>query len=64
MDESNKQGELLPGCLVRIFADNAYHGLGLVLEVVNDDDDARRVLLKGKPLLFWRFELEEVPDEV
>jgi hypothetical protein len=62
------------GALVHVTADNAYHGVGLVLDYRDfrrDDGTpeevlpyARLVLIDGEPLLFWLHELEEARDEI
>lgn len=72
MNESNKQGELLPGRLVRVFTRSTFkgistHGVGLVVDDLNSPDEPKRwkaflVLLDGQPLVFWQDELEEVSD--
>ena len=67
--------ELPIGTLVHVTADNAYHGVGLVLdyrefrrEGLGHPEEvlpyARLVLIDGEPLLFWLHELEEARDEI
>ncbi len=65
MSESNKN-ELLPGRLVKVFADNSSHGVGLVVDSLDSIDESKafRVLLNGRPLVFWQDELVEVSDEI
>lgn len=64
MSESNKKGAPRLGQLVRVFADNAYHGVGLVVENLAIPCEGSMVLLNGQPLMFWHFELEEVEGEI
>lgn len=64
MSKRRKKGAPRLGQLVRVFADNAYHGVGLVVENLAIPHDGSMVLLNGQPLMFWNFELEEVEGEV